>query len=822
MRPGGFLTSRRAGEPIAGRAPRSDPAAVVRALRAGYGRVIGIDGVDLEVGSGEILGIAGESGAGKSTLLRCLAGELSPMAGRVNLGTDTSPALVWQHTALCDNLDIAENLLLGAEPRWRLLRSAVSRHELARRLLADLGLAARLGPTTATAGSLAVVQRQLLVVARALIAARRLLLLDEPTDPLGTTDTGRVERLVRRVQVEGCAVVVVSHDLEQLFGLADRIVVLRHGRVVGEVDPVSGHPDDVLALASGHPPESSAHHQLTRLHALRGRLATADPTSAPLVVLSALGAALGADRLALHLADGSGRLRLSCSLGLPEGLCRAWRLVGTGSEGGAIGRAARTGEPELVSDVRTAEAWSGMRRRLWEQRVASSWSVPFGGSDASSGVITVLRTRIGDPTRAELDLAQLYGGYLSAALERERLVGQLTSRNLVLETIRDMLETLGGPAPVGESLRTALEVLRRGLGAESVAVYSAAASGGQLALAGAAGQPDEGVDGTALARVVEQHRAGAADHGTAATLPAGHDRWLHLVTFADPTEVAALLVARHGEPADPDERALVEDAAHSVQLAMARHRAQQATQEAAALRRTQQLQHDFLARLSHELRTPLTAITGYADTMLQPDVDWDSDSRERFLTRIAVESRRMARLVGDLLDLSTIETGILRLQHDWCELRLVLEAARDCLAVAVRPRVEVDVPVDLPPIWADHDRLEQVFVNLLDNAFRHNPPGTRVWLRAAAGDRTVTVRVRDDGDGRLERLGQPDTPATPRPATAGAGLGLSISRAIVAAHGGSMQAEQADPGLCFAVDLPVEPEAAAEEPPVMAAGAVDD
>ena len=132
-------------------------------------------------------------------------------------------------------------------------------------------------------------------------------------------------------------------------------------------------------------------------------------------------------------------------------------------------------------------------------------------------------------------------------------------------------------------------------------------------------------------------------------------------------------------PPTMEETALMEDAANSLRLALEREEAGHAHQEAAALRRSRELQRGFLSRLSHELRTPLTAIRGYASSLLQPDVTWDGDSQQRFLDRIAAESARLGRLVDDLLDFSAIESGIMRLQRDWCDIRLVVEAAIACL-----------------------------------------------------------------------------------------------------------------------------------------------
>src|SRR5439155_22935482 len=112
------------------------------------------------------------------------------------------------------------------------------------------------------------------------------------------------------------------------------------------------------------------------------------------------------------------------------------------------------------------------------------------------------------------------------------------------------------------------------------------------------------------------------------------------------------------------------EASRSLALAMERESLEVAPREAAPLRRSQQIQRELLSRLSHELRTPLTAMHGYASTLRQPDLTWDPESTQRFLRSIATESARMERLVGDLLDSTAIEPGVLRLQRDWCDLPL--------------------------------------------------------------------------------------------------------------------------------------------------------
>jgi signal transduction histidine kinase len=279
------------------------------------------------------------------------------------------------------------------------------------------------------------------------------------------------------------------------------------------------------------------------------------------------------------------------------------------------------------------------------------------------------------------------------------------------------------------------------------------------------------------------------------------------VTFAAPGCGAAVVADWPDGTLPADATALLEDAAHSLRLALEREEAWVAHQEALTLRRSQELQRGFLSRLSHELRTPLTAIRGYASSLLQPDVTWDGESQQRFLARIAAESARLGRLVDDLLDFSAIESGILRLQRDWCDIPLVVDAAIACLPPASAARVQVSCDPELPVVWADHDRLEQVFVNLLSNAFGHNPPGTTAAISAAAdGPGHVVLSVADDGAGLPAELAvAPFEPARRRrTATSGAGLGLSIARGIVAAHGGQIELAQPARGACFRIRLPVE------------------
>ena len=799
-----------------GRARTDAPAMVtVSRLAVSFGPVRALDGIDLAIRPGQVIALAGENGAGKTTLVRCLAGDIAPSSGEILLAGKPLPAdpltaarrgvgVVWQDLSLCDNLDIASNLMLGRERR-RQLMSDVRMHADAAAVLTRLGI--RLTDTTRSIRSLSGGQRQLVAIARAMAGQPSLLLLDEPTASLSFRHAAQVEELITALRDSATTIVIACHDIDMMLRLADRIVVMRHGRVAAQVDPAAVHRDEVAALLSGQELNWSARRQLTRLHGLTGRLVAADPSSSLSLILSALGAALGSDRLCIHLAADQ-ELACSASLGLPEPLLTEWATLPVGAAGGPAGLAAATGRPVIVPDAQAG--WTPFTRLAAATGVAGSWSVPVLARDGLAGVITVFRDATGEPERDQLELVTVYAGYAASAIERDRLLDEVTERNRVLETIREVLETLAGPIPVGEGLALALESLCHGLQAAEVTLLTSTDDGTLRPRGSAHAEPQRASQDTpGLANVLAAELlADQGQHGAARQLPGDDGQWYLAVTFSGPGGPCVLLASWQSGPPMSEATVLMEDAAHSLRLALEREQAGIVLQEATALRRSQELQRDFLSRLSHELRTPLTAIRGYATSLLQPDVTWDAESQQRFLSTIAAESTRLGRLVDDLLDFSVIELGILRLQPDWCDIGLVLEAAAACLPPGGAAMVELSCAPDLPVVWADHDRLEQVFVNLLGNAVGHNPAGTPVRVRAeSAGHGSVAITVTDEGVGLpADMAAAPFEPrrAPNRSRTAGAGLGLSIARGIVTAHGGLMEVRPSPTGASFLVRLPVE------------------
>jgi len=608
------------------------------------------------------------------------------------------------------------------------------------------------------------------------------------------------------VRAHGTTVLFVSHDIDQMFRLADRIVVMRHGSIVSEVDPSESHPDEVIALISGQQSDSSARRQLSRLQGLTDRLASAEPSSNLPLILSALAGALAAEQLCIHLLD-EATLYEACELGLPPALKHAWEELPVGAGGGPPGLAASVEDTVVDPDVQSSPSWAPWREIALQCGLGSSWSVPVIGSAGAAGVITVFRRALGHPSRDELELVRLYAGYAASAIERERLLRELTARNRVLETIQEMLETLAGPVPLRDGIVVVLTALCDGLQAQTVAL---------VASDGLAGEPE--VEAVVDARGIQRPASEAALEAAARVLNAGRrDGRARMtrsaegepflaVTFPAPGGASALLAQWPSASVPEDAIALLEDAANSLRLAQERQESERAHQEASALRRSQELQRGFLRRLSHELRTPLTAIRGYASSLMQTDVTWDGESEERFLSRIAAESARLGRLVDDLLDFSAIESATLRLAPDWCDLALVLDAAVACLPPANASRVDVRCGSEVPVIWADHDRLEQVFVNLLENAFRHNGEGTCVLVNARSEDgENVLLTVADDGEGGGGELAAALAGVRgKRSPTAGAGLGLSIARGIVEAHAGTIALDRVPHGTHFSIRLPIE------------------
>ena len=228
-----------------------------------FGGVVALDNASIHVHEAEVVAIVGDNGAGKSTLMKVVAGVHAPTAGRLLLAGDevhfSGPAesraagieVVYQDLALATDQSVFMNMFLGRELTRRplgLLDKRRMRRET-EEILADLNV--RIPSASRRVLNLSGGQRQGIAIGRATHWARRLVLLDEPTAALGVQETARVEDTIRRMRERGLAVLMVSHNLDQVFRLADRVYVLRRGVVVGERVPAQTHVDEIVGLITG-------------------------------------------------------------------------------------------------------------------------------------------------------------------------------------------------------------------------------------------------------------------------------------------------------------------------------------------------------------------------------------------------------------------------------------------------------------------------------------------------------------------------------------------------------------------------------------------
>jgi len=238
----------------------------------------------------------------------------------------------------------------------------------------------------------------------------------------------------------------------------------------------------------------------------------------------------------------------------------------------------------------------------------------------------------------------------------------------------------------------------------------------------------------------------------------------------------------------------------------------QAEAQVAALRQSERLTGELLSMVSHELRTPLTTIKGFATTLLRP-IKWSKQEQTDFLNSINLETDRLNHLVNNLLDMSCIEAGTLKLKKDSYQVAEILEwISRSLATIIEHHRLKVVVPKRLPPVYADKARIGQVVINLVENATKYSPPGSTISIQAESRDSEVIIHISDQGEGIpdehlarvFDRFYQHESTATGR--NDGTGLGLSICRGMIEAHGGRIWVDsKVGKGSRFSFSLPVTP-----------------
>ncbi len=289
-----------------------------------------------------------------------------------------------------------------------------------------------------------------------------------------------------------------------------------------------------------------------------------------------------------------------------------------------------------------------------------------------------------------------------------------------------------------------------------------------------------------------------AGRGTA-TLPAAAVHYLPLKTSRGVVGVLGVKPANPDAHLAPPQRRLLESFASQTAVAIERAQLAEQARQTQLLQATEKLQTALLNSISHDLRTPLVAITGALSSLLEDGVTLDAGTRQSLLETAFEEATRLNHLVGNLLDMTRVEAGAMRVAQEPCDVQDVIGSALDRLNLGLHDHpVQVQVPTGLPLVPMDFVLIVQVLVNLLDNAAKYAPPDTPLDVRAQIVSANLEIAIADRGVGiptadlarvfdKFYRVQRPD-------GVSGTGLGLAICKGIIEAHGGTIHAENRNGG----------------------------
>lgn len=312
----------------------------------------------------------------------------------------------------------------------------------------------------------------------------------------------------------------------------------------------------------------------------------------------------------------------------------------------------------------------------------------------------------------------------------------------------------------------------------------------------------------AVADWVYRHAEPAGRHTN--TLPAAQLRYLPLRTSMGVVGVLGVGKPRTSDSdLSPAQRRLMEAFANQGAQAIERAQLEEQTRQIALLQSAEKLQNTLLNSISHDLRTPLVAITGALSALDEKDVEIDEPTRNALIENARGEADRLNRLVGNLLNMTRIESGAIKLRPEPGDIQDLIGTAIEQLGPrAEKNQIKVDVPANFPLIPMDFTLMAQVLVNLLENAIKYSPQDSWIEVVALLDDSKVRLQILDRGVGipfddlsrvfdKFYRVQRPES-------VSGTGLGLSISKGIVEAHGGEVRAlNREGGGTILEVELPL-------------------
>jgi PAS domain S-box-containing protein len=505
--------------------------------------------------------------------------------------------------------------------------------------------------------------------------------------------------------------------------------------------------------------------------------------------LALINEAVGVDHGSIMLLDPeSGNLIYRAALGRDKPLPRGGKMTDFRKGVGLAGWVLEHREPVITEDVAKDERWIV---RPGQKRVSkSALAVPLVAGEDVLGVLLLHHPQSGYFTKTHLKLVSAAASQVAASINNAELY----------HMIRESAERMGGMLRAQREEASKSRAILEGI-ADGAMVADAR---GNVILLNAAAEEILGMS--------REEIAGRPIHELSGLYGAEGDTWLALIK-----EWAQALPAE-GEPTSFESQFKTEEKVVSVHMAPVLMGDEflgtvsvfrDITREVAVDR----MKSELISTVSHQLRTPMTSIKGYADLLYLETVGEINEAQRRFLSIIKSNADRLALLANDLLDISRIETGRIRLNVEFIHVSAIIHE----IAASLRGEIEekglslkLDIPESLLPIYGDRDRVTQILTNLIDNARHYTPAGGQITVSAQVRGNFLQVSVADTGIGIapedqekiFDRFYRADSPLVQE--VAGTGLGLSIAKSFVAMHGGEIWVEsELGHGSTFSLTLPL-------------------